>query len=133
MIYNYIEKLYKNGGKNIMIMNLAPYHLAPINNNNKHQYYENEIPYFNSVLNKKAKILYEKYNDINIFIYNTNSKYIDIIKNYKKYNFISVKETWVSHKNKNPDDYFWYNSRHITKKGNEIISNDINEFLKSLI
>jgi len=46
IIYEYIEKLYKNGGINFMIMNLPPFHLAPANANNKYQYYSTIIPFF---------------------------------------------------------------------------------------
>lgn len=132
IIYKYVDKLYKNGGKSFMIMNLAPFHLAPVNAENKYKYFETEIPYFNSLLNQNAKLLFEKYSDINIIIYNTNAMYNYIIKNYKNFNFITGREAWTSHKNENKDKYFWSNLSHITKKGNEIISNNINEFLLSL-
>eukprot|EP00833_Pecoramyces_ruminatium_P011467 jgi/Orpsp1_1/1185499/evm.model.c7180000094088.1 len=132
ILYKYVEKLYETGGRHFMIMKLPPLHLAPINAKNRYKYYEIDIPYFNSMLTEKAKYIYNKYNDINIIIYNTNYIYNYIINNFKKFNFVSIRDSFKSNKYHKYDKYFWYDFTHITPKGNRIISIDVDELLKSL-
>jgi len=135
IIFNKIECVKGIGGNNFLVINIPPFELAPINSKNKYNYFKDEIFYFNNLLNKKAEELYIKYKDINIIIYNINNEYKYIMKNYKKYNFISCNNAWKLSENKvfsKLDQYFWRDNTHISNKANRIIAEDINELLISL-
>ncbi|ORY46733.1 hypothetical protein LY90DRAFT_509184 [Neocallimastix californiae] len=135
IIFNKIECVKEIGGNNFLVINIPPFELAPINSKNKYNYFKDEIFYFNNLLNKKAEELYIKYKDINIIIYNINNEYKYIMKNYKKYNFISCNDAWKLSENKvfsKLDQYFWRDNTHISNKANRIIAEDINELLISL-
>jgi len=135
IIFDKIECIKEIGGNNFLIINIPPFDKAPVNSKNKYNYFIDEIFFFNNLLNKKAEELYKKYKDINIIIYNINNEYKYIMKNYKKYNFISRNNAWKLSTNKvfsNLDDYFWRDNTHISNKANRIIAEDINELLISL-
>jgi len=83
-------------------------------------------------MNINAKKLFNKYCDINIVFYNTNKTYEYIINNYKLFDFVSGRDPWILNTTNSSDDYFWYDRTHISPKGNNIISNDINKLLKSI-
>jgi len=51
--------------KNILIINLLPLHKLIENDN-----FKNDIPYFNNMLKYNSEKFYNKYSDLNIFIYN---------------------------------------------------------------
>jgi len=132
IIFNIIKNIYEIGGKNFMLMNIPPFELSPQNRDKKKNFYINEIQYFNTLLIKKANKLFNKYNDINIIIYNTNEEYRYIIKEYKKFNFKTINEMYKDNENHPSDDYFWNDYTHITDKGNKILAYDINDLLESI-
>lgn len=132
IMFNTIEKMYEVGVKNFMIMNIPPFHLAPVNRNNKYQFVEQAIPYFNSILIKKAKHLFNKFNDINIIVYDTNNEYKYIINNYKNFMFLTKEKLWKDNQNDDKDKYLWRDHFHISEKGNKIIAKDINDLLCSI-
>jgi len=127
-----IEDIYKVGGRNFLILNISPLDLAPINAHQKHQYYENLIPYFNDGIKDAAQKLFNNHNDINIIVYDTNTEFRFIINEYQKFGFLSGKKPWIFNKNKSRNDYFFYDNTHITGKGNKILAEDINNLLLSL-
>jgi len=128
-----IEDIYKVGGRNFLILNISRLDLAPINANHKHQYYKKLIPYFNNMIKDSSQILFNKYNDINIIVYDTNTEFKFIMNEYKTFGFLSAKEPWISNKYKSKNEYFFYDNTHITSKGNKILAEGINNLLNSLI
>jgi len=132
IIFNHAEKMYEKGARNFIFINVPPLNEAPINAKGKHSYYKDEIPYFNNAINKKTKILFKKYNDINIIVYNLNNEYMYIMENYKEFGFLFGKEAWLNNPEFKEDDYFWRNPTHISNKGNKLIAEDINDLLTSL-
>jgi len=78
-----IEDICKVGGRNFLILNISPLDLAPVNANNKYQNYEYLIPYFNNMINNSSQILFNKYSDINIIIYDTITEFKFIMNKYR--------------------------------------------------
>lgn len=134
-LFNIINKIYDVGARNFLIFEVFPLYLNPYNLNGKHNYFKNYVLEFNNNILKKSKILFEKYSDINIIIYNTVKKFENIIFNCKKYKFKDCRHAW-NNKNKKKkkysiNKYFWNNS-HITYSGNKLLAKDINDLLNLL-
>ncbi|ORX42263.1 hypothetical protein BCR36DRAFT_374638 [Piromyces finnis] len=135
IMFKKIENMYEVGGRNFMILNVFPIDLAPVNDNGKYNYLKEEVLYFNSLLSEKSKTLFNKYSDINVIVYNTHEEYKYILGNSTKFNFKFINKLCKFNKKskrRNCNKYFWYDPTHITKKGNTILAEDINELLKSI-
>lgn len=131
IFFDKVEKIYQIGGKNLMIIMVSPLDLAPVSPKSK-QIYSANIQYFNCKLIEKSKELYNKYEDINIIVYDTNGEYKFIMKNYKKFNFISVTDMWKSNRSSKLDNFFWRDNTHISNKANAILAEDIDSLLNSI-
>ena len=132
VVFNITEKMYENGARNFIFINIAPLDEAPINSNGKYSYFKDEIFYYNKLLNIKSENLFNKYNDINIIVYNNNNEYKYIMENYRNFEFLSGKKGWFYNKTIDQNEFFWRDATHITNKGNKIIAEDINDLLFSL-
>jgi len=105
--------------KNILIINLLPLHKIIEKDN-----FKNDIPYFNKMLKYNSEKFYNKYSDLNIFIYNICKKIEYIINNCNKYSFKSC----ISKGEKDQKNLF-YGWLHLSELGNKLITDDINNFL----
>ncbi|OUM60162.1 carbohydrate esterase family 16 protein [Piromyces sp. E2] len=131
-MFNTIEKMYKTGAKNFLILNIPPLDKAPLNDSGKYNYYKYDVMHFNTSFNIKAEILAKKYKDINIIVYNTREEYEYIMNNYKEFNLIDGHSKWSANKTANLKNYFWLDRSHISFRGNEILAKDINDLLSSI-
>lgn len=125
-LFDTIEKMYIVGARNILILKI--FQKNYIINKNK-SYLKNDILRFNNNIITKSKILFEKYPDINLIIYNTPDKLEEVISNCNAYKFKDCVNNWD--KNKDIKEFFWVNS-HISDPGNKILAQDINDLLDSL-
>jgi len=122
-----INDIYDIGARNILIMEAYPRYKFPCNNENL-DFIKNNIIEFNNNIRKKTKLFFEKYLDLNIFIYKTVDIFEEIILNCNKYNFKDCVNAWIKNDKNNINDYFWVNS-HINEKGNKLLAKYINDTL----
>jgi len=142
-LFNIISKIYDIGARNILILEAPPIYRNPFRSKfykEKKCTYENcdqiknDVYIFNNNIIKNSKIFFDKYSDTNIIIYDTVSKFENIISECNMYKFKNCTHAWSSVKNRNKNninEYFWANS-HLTSLANKYIAKDINDLLNSL-
>jgi len=128
-----VINFYNDGARNFMFLYLPPLDKGPVNTKGKHNYFKENIPYFNQKLMEKAQLLYGSLDDINIFIYNTYEEYNYVLENYEPYNFISNIDSWKKERKDRMNKYFWRDNTHISNKANLILAMDINDYLNSFM
>jgi len=130
VIFNTTENMYKVGARNFLFINISPFDLSPSNAGNKRPFYKDQVQLFNQALEEHSKTLFNKYDDINIIVYDNNSQYKYVMANYSHFQF--KEGSWNFHKKENMDNFFWRDFTHITNKGNRILAEDIDLLLNSL-
>jgi len=126
-LFDIINKMYEDGARNFLILLIFQKDCII----NKYCSIINDIFSFNDNIIKKSNLLFKKYSDLNIIIYNTNKKFKEIVSNCILYKFEDCFKNWMENKNENIEDYFWINS-HISDPGNKVFAEDINKLLNSL-
>jgi len=129
-MFDVIEKLYNDGARNFLILNIFYLNKTPYNKSGKINYMNFNINYYNKILKNKLNYYFKTKNDLNIFFYDINYLIDGIIEHCYNYEFNNCKDAWVLNKDKNVEDFFWSDLTHTTYKANSIFSEKINEFLK---
>jgi len=131
-----LENIYEVGGRNFLILNVAPFYYAPINaKRNKYQYVFQTVPYFNYFLKVKAAKLFANHEDVNVLFYDLHTEYLYIMDHYADYGFQSKDQAWKTDnkrykKHTKLDDFFWRDFTHISNKANKILAEDIHSLLE---
>jgi len=137
VIYITLENIYEVGGRNFLILNVAPFYYAPINaQGNKYEYVFKSVPYFNYFLRVKANKLFKNHDDVNVIFYDLHAEYLHIMDQYANYGFKFKDKAWKidnkKYKKKNQVDlFFWRDFTHISNKANKILAEDIHALLES--
>ncbi|KAL6593673.1 hypothetical protein U3516DRAFT_567773 [Neocallimastix sp. 'constans'] len=130
-MFDVIEKLYNDGARNFLILNIFYLNKTPYNKSGKINYMNFNINYYNEILKNKVNYYFKTKNDLNIFFYDINYLIDGIIEHCYNYEFNNCKDAWVLNKDKNVEDFFW-NFTHISNKANKILAEDINDLLNSI-
>jgi len=132
IMFIYIEKMYKLGVKNFLILNIPPLHKAPLNKSGEFDYYETCVGNFNDLLIAHSSHMMKQHKDVNVILYNTNEEYEYVMDNYQEFNLKNSRDKWNSFNNTNLNDFFWRDRSHLTPMGNKILADDINDLLVSI-
>ena len=124
-----LEDMYKNGARNFLIINIPPLETTPFSIKHNIDYVKKDADYFNSQLEYNMKLLSEKHEDINIFIYDVNKRFLDIVNNCNEYQFEDCKNAWVKTKQYPINKYLYSDMNHYTYKAYETFVSDIVDML----
>jgi len=123
---NLISKLYYNGARNFLIINVPPTEdLQFVKERNVDAEY---IASYNEEVKAKMIKFNTSYPDTNVFIYNSNDEFKFIRENHDNYNISNLNDPWDGDQSK-INNYFWYDFIHPTPAVHKILSKDIHEFL----
>jgi len=124
VLLNFMDEVYKEGGRNILLINIPPYDRSTP----KMQLIET----FNNNYNGIAKEFCTIHPDVNIFVYNSYDEFNYILENNESFNITYTTgsyETSSNKKNNNRKHFFWHDELHPTDKVHEILAEDIHTFL----
>lgn len=119
-----IKKLMHDGGRNFIVMNLPDPTRSPIFISvGSPDKLKQSIELHNKKLAAAIKII-QSSNDVNIFLFDTNSLYNFILNNPEKYKLKNITDACLK-KCKNPDEYFYWDDLHPSRVVHKLLSDKI--------
>jgi len=130
-LFNTLDGTYGIGGRNFMFFNELPLDRFPNENLYNKNVIKENVEVFNERINEKAAKFSQRYDDVNVFVYNVNEELNYIIQNYKnlefKYNNLTLVEN--EDEDHHVDHYIWVDDLHLSKKVHKVIADDIHKLL----
>jgi len=142
-MFNMVDGMYKQGGRNFMIIYVPPIEKCPVYLNGMNSNIKAFVPVYNNILNKHAKDFQASHPDTNVFVYDSYNEFDYIMENRSKYGITNIDSTcgggfgfgfgWGNGGNNNCDSntYFWKDVIHPTPTVHKPLAQDMNDFLEA--